>query len=78
MQLNSSSIHDVGSLLNLTVLHILHQEHLDFAPLQHLSCLQHLALWSGANPHEECFHGVLESSRVHLQTIQLKAMSCSD
>ena len=42
MRLNSSSISVVGSLLNLTSLHILHGDHLGFASLQQLSCLQQL------------------------------------
>lgn len=78
MQLNSSSIHAVESLLNLTGLNILHHNNLDFAPLQHSSHLQELALKSWRIDHEECCFGVLESSRDRLRTVQLQALSWSD
>ena len=73
LRLNNCSISVVGSLLNLTRLHILHQVYLDFAPLQQLSCLQQLLLSSLRMDCDSCCHEVLESSKGQLQMVQLWA-----
>ena len=77
-RLNSSSISVVGSLLNLTTLHILHRDHLDFAPLQQLSRLRQLLLRSVRMDCEGCCCKVLESNKGHLQSVHLEAMSWSN